>query len=81
MDRVEITQSMIGLCHMQVCAVVDATDEEILTICNSQNPSGTSMGWVSVLRNPEDGFFGKGDDLKPKQCQDDPNRLHILVAC
>jgi hypothetical protein len=58
-ERVVVTRAFLGICHMQVCAVADATDEEILTTCNSQNPSGTSGGWSRVIREeyPEDSCF------------------------
>lgn len=82
MERVVVTRAMIGICHMQVCAIKDVTDEEILDVCNAENPSGTSNGWASVIReqgdNPE--FWG-GDKMLPVKCDDDPERLHFLVAC
>ena len=40
--RVIVTKFYNGLCGMQVCAVHDATDEEVLAVCNRENPSGTS---------------------------------------
>ena len=71
MDRVIITRGMVGIAHMQVCAVEDATDEEILKVCNRENPSGTTLGWSSVLRqNP-----------KPVVCESYPERRHFLVEC
>lgn len=82
MNRVIVTKTFIGICHMQVCAEADATDEEILEVCNSENPSGTSCGWSTVVRsvNPDGGLF---DDPKmlPVQCHDHPSRTHFLVAC
>ena len=74
MDRIIITKPFHGICHMQVCCEKDATDEEILSICNSENPSGTTLGWCSVLR---DGNGGQS----PLVCADNPDRLHILVGC
>lgn len=71
-ERVIVTQMMVGICHMQVCCMRDATDDEILDVCNAQNPSGTSCGWASVVREGED---------KPVVCQQDEGRLHVLVAC
>ncbi len=50
MDRVVVTIPFSGICYMQVCAVSDATDEEILEVANSKNPSGTTNGWVEVAR-------------------------------
>jgi hypothetical protein len=71
-QRVIVTRSICGLCHMQVCVVKDATDEEILDVCNRENPAGTSLGWARVCR---------GDEHAPVTCADDPERLHLMVAC
>ncbi|MCH8135376.1 MAG: hypothetical protein IIB77_05285, partial [Proteobacteria bacterium] len=46
--RVIITKAMVGICHMQVCAIDDATDEEILEKCNAENLAGTKNGWGHV---------------------------------
>jgi hypothetical protein len=70
--RVIVTNPFVGICHIQVCAVKDATDKEILETCNRENMSGISHGWCSVIRT------GKG---KPLKCASDPSRLHILVGC
>lgn len=72
MNKIVITRPILGICHMQVCADKDATDTEILEVCNSENPAGTTNGWCEVVRN---------GDGAPVVCSDDPNRLHILVAC
>lgn len=77
--RVVVTRAMVGICHMQVCAESDATDDEILSVCNSENPSGTTNGWSSVCRDVKPHrTFG---DCAPKTCADDPKRTHFLVAC
>lgn len=70
--RVIITKCMVGIFHMQVCAVADATDEEILAVCNRENPSGTSMGWCQVVRS------GEG---APVNCEQHSGRTHFLAAC
>ena len=54
MNRVEVTRCVIGACFMQVCCVQDATDEEILEVCNRENPSGTEHGWGKVHRDGEE---------------------------
>ena len=74
LERVVATRAFVGICHMQVCAVKDATDEEILEVCNRENRSGTTNGWVNVKRTAE-------GEAKPGPCDDNPERLHILVAC
>jgi hypothetical protein len=71
-----VTKAFHGICHMQVCTVKDATDEEILGVCNRENPSGTQAGWTRVVRQDEE-----HRNMEPVQCGDDAERLHILVAC
>lgn len=77
MERVVLTRAFVGLVHMQVCAVADATDDEILAVCNRENPAGASGGWSLVCREDND-FWGP---TAPVACADDPGRLHFLVAC
>lgn len=72
MNRVVVTNCFVNLTTMQVCAVKDATDEEILDVCNSLNSSGTSAGWSEVIRSGEN---------SPVVCAEDKDRLHILVVC
>jgi hypothetical protein len=79
MKKVIVTNSMVGICGMQVCAGTDATDEEILSVCNRENPSGTSNGWSRVLRaNDESPLF---KNCGPVQCADDPARQHLIIVC
>ena len=75
MDRVIVTKPIVGICHMQVCAVKDATDDEILEICNKENPSGTTHGWTTVCHDTDD-FSGKS-----VQCAKYPDRIHFLIMC
>lgn len=75
--RVIVTRPVYGVCHMQVCAAKDATDEEILAVCNAENQSGTEHGWSTVCRTDSD-VWGP---TAPVVCADHPDRLHILVAC
>ena len=72
MNRIITSTPVLGICHMQVCAEKDVTDDEVLTHCNRDNPSGTSNGWSSVVRD------GKN---APVPCHYDSQRLHILVGC
>jgi hypothetical protein len=72
---------LLGICAMQVCAVRDATDEEILAACNSENPAGTTNGWASVVRESNPEQLGYEENKMPAQCADDENRLHLLVYC
>jgi hypothetical protein len=81
--RVIVLRSMVGICHMQVCAVQDATDAEILGTCNQENTSGTENGWDRVLRSPEPDsiFFKYPEEAVPIVCENDSNRKHFMVAC
>ena len=80
LKKVIITRQMIGICHMSVCAEKDVTDEEILAVCNSENPSGTTNGWGKVIRNP-DGSWAQSKNTAPVQCADHKNRMHFIVYC
>lgn len=81
-QRVVITRPMVGICHMQVCAVENATDEEILAVCNAMNASGTTNGWTHVIRESEPkSDFWPTESMKPTPCQQDSERVHFLVSC
>jgi hypothetical protein len=77
LDRVVVTRPFVGLLYMQVCACNDATDEEILEVCNSKNECGTTNGWMSVIRSPE----ADAENTGPVPCVDHADRTHFLVAC
>lgn len=78
--RVLVTRPIIGICFMQVCAVREATDEEILQICNQENPSGTSNGWSTVYRGDTD-WLGERFQCAPVVCESNPERAHFIVGC
>ena len=80
MDRVVISRYVFGITMMQVCAVKDATDEEILEVCNRLNSSGTEQGWVKVAREVDEKRMIFKNHL-PTQCGDNPDRLHFLIIC
>jgi hypothetical protein len=77
MDRVEMTKAWVGVLHMQVCAVDVATDEEILAVCNRDNPLHGTSRWKRVVRgdDPNDPPVGF-----PGPCDDHPGRTHLLVV-
>ena len=81
MKRVVVTRSWVGLIGMQVCAVKDATDEEILEVCNRENPSGTTNGWGEVARTVEEDSMFYTEKALPVVCENDPERLHFVVFC
>lgn len=76
MKRVEITRLVMGICHMQVCAVADATDEEILKVANKDNPSGTEYGWNEVAREDH-----VDKNVCPVICNHYPSRKHFIIIC
>ena len=81
MERVVVTRGLVGICGMQVCAVADTTDEEILETCNRENPSGTSAGWTDVVRKvKENSLFHNAQSL-PIRCDKHADRLHFMVLC
>ncbi|MDD5649009.1 MAG: hypothetical protein PHF86_01085 [Candidatus Nanoarchaeia archaeon] len=81
MDRVIVTREMIGICMMQVCAITDATDEEILEVCNRENPSGTRVGWNSVIREIKENDLFRIKENLPVDCESFGNRKHFLILC
>ena len=84
MDKIVITNALLGICGMQVCVDATARDAEILAVCNTLNPSGTMHGWGTVVRDESQSFFvsdnGDPSDL-PVTCADDKNRLHLVILC
>ena len=81
MNQVVVTKctmavpGIFGIATMQICAQKDATDEEILNVCNAENPSGTKDGWSSVVRKDVEHYPG------PVRCADNKDRLHFIVTC
>lgn len=79
LPRVQVTNPFCGLIYMQVCAVDDATDEEILEACNRENLCGTTNGWAGVIRDGSDELAG--DKAAPVKCEEHEGRTHFLVYC
>ena len=95
MKKIMITNPMVGICGMQVCVDKSATDEEILKVCNLENPAGTTGGWQTVVRNEKQSFMRRILDNEdewekrkkenktdlPKTCADHKSRIHLIVLC
>lgn len=84
MEKVVVTHKFMGLFNMQVCAVDDATDEEILEVCNRENPPGTTGGWGGVIRTMEDSYCDSSKHKKeqlPVQCDGHADRKHYMIVC
>ncbi len=80
MERVIVTRPMVSIVAMQVCVVMAATNEEILEVCNRENPSGTSLGWTVVIRTEAD-LDTLPLNYLPIQCEDNSDRQHLIVVC
>jgi len=76
MNKIETVKPVHGICHMIVCSTKEATDKEILDFCNKDNPSGTTLGWATVIRNDK-----KHPQCNPLVCNDNKDRLHFMVGC
>ena len=79
-ERVVVSRAMMGLCGMQVCAVKDATDKEILEVAERDNPCGTTGEWQQVIRKLDPDRNITKEHL-PSQCEEYPDRLHFLIFC
>lgn len=77
-DRVHITKPIIGICFMQVCCAAGVEDREILQVANTENPAGTTNGWVTVIRESDRNYE---PHQWPVQCEEFPDRTHFLVVC
>lgn len=81
-DRVIVTKPIIGICAMQVCAINEASDEEILEVCNRENPAGTQNGWTTVVRTDAPAGWPPINQPGPVKCANDPeHRQHIIITC
>lgn len=76
MNRVIVTKQMVNIYTMQVCGEVDVTDDEILKVCNRENPSGTIHGWTTVCRRDSE-----VPQREPIECGEHSTRMHFLVTC
>jgi hypothetical protein len=61
---------------LSVCAVADATDAEILAVCNEREPR--TPPWSCVYRRETPNL---PSILWPTACPDQPGRMHFLVDC
>lgn len=65
---------------MIACAVSDATDQEILQVCNRDNSSGTTNGWGIVVRDQEE-YVKEHPNMAPVDCSEHEGRKHFIVLC
>lgn len=67
---------------MQVCAIADVTDEEILAHCNADNPQETAGGWHAVIRTRDDCVKHEVDPgAVPGDCAHIVGRKHFIALC
>lgn len=76
MNRVEIVAPFVSLIAMRVCAVKDASDEEVLEVCNRDNHAGTQLGWCTVARENYE-----REEARPITCSENADRVHLMVLC
>jgi hypothetical protein len=76
-----ITDNWAGLCTKQVCVVPDATDEEILAVCNAEDNRiiPGSGKWDIVIRTAKDARRAKVEFTPPGTCVECPPRVHMVV--
>jgi hypothetical protein len=74
MDRV--VAYGIGFVHTSVCAVADATPDEIRGAANRASPTGLDHGWEIS----EDKEFATGEP-NPCPCNEHEGRQHWLLVC
>ena len=80
--RVLVTVPYAGLRAMQVCVVDDATDQEILAVCNRENPLRVSGGWHTVVKDAEHARnIGVDEAAAPVKCVECPGRIHKIAIC
>ena len=81
-QRVLVTLPYAGFHAMQVCVLKGVPDEEILRVCNSENPQRISGGWHTVVRDAKHAEeLGVDLEAAPGQCVEYPDRLHKIVLC
>lgn len=71
----EVTRN--GLLDMQVCVPADWTDAQAEAFANSENPAGTSGGWV--MRTADDPAQNCAPIRVP--CQQRAGHVHIMLSC
>lgn len=76
MTKEQIVIYSWGLIHCSVCAPTEMSLEEVLTLVNAKNPTGTSYGWGLDAK----GEFADGTP-NPCICEHDPERRHYLLTC
>lgn len=79
--KVIVTKPFVSICGMQVCAVKGTPDSEILSVCNSQNPTGIRYGWNEVVRTVKNESMFHGPNQQPITCADNPEREHLIILC
>jgi len=81
-QRVCVTLPFAGFRAMQVCCVEDATDDEILKVCNAENPQMVTGGWHTVVKSKEHAReLGVNDSAAPGDCVECPGRKHKIALC
>lgn len=75
-EKIMVANPILGICNMIVCCERKMTKREILSFCNSANPSGTRGGWQKIYSQKE-----SDKKMRPVKCDDYENHMHVLVGC
>lgn len=81
-QRVCVTMPYAGFRAMQVCVVEDASDEEILAVCNRENRQLVTSGWHTVVKSKEHAKeCGVDEAAAPGKCVECKGRWHKIALC
>ncbi len=67
-----------GFLQVVVCVPRSWDDARIEDWVNSENPAGTTHGWIVCTEDIE---LSDGTTPPRFDCPDDPNRIHVFLAC
>ena len=81
-QRVLVTMPYAGFRAMQVCVMEGVPDDEILSICNAENPQLVSGGWHTIVRDAAHAAeLGVDTTAAPGKCVECPGRWHKIALC
>lgn len=73
----DATVTRAGLLDMQVCVPKDWDDERVKSFAESENRSGTSLGW-QIRKQGSERLSGHDERV---MCSQAPENVHIMLEC
>ena len=67
----------LGILDMQVCVPKDWSDSEVIEFAESENPSGTTLGWV-IRKEGDKNLLGQPER---NPCSERVGFVHIMLDC